>query len=164
MRRPRHAEAGMSLLEVVVAVVGIVVLGAVILSVWVAAARPREHSVSYSCKSNLRQIAKACVEYSEPYGDFWPAASALDGSIHPDPSRSLILLYPRYVDSLRAFGCPSTKDKPDAYAVSRNGRSWLEFGAHEKGERIPLTIANADKKKGGTLRAQLSGALFGGKG
>ena len=133
MKGPRHAEAGISLLEVAAALVDILVLLLVIVCVLAKMAR-REEGGPPPCRKMLEQIGKACVAYSECYGGFWPAASALDGSIHPDPSRSLLLLYPVYLSRLKVFRCPRTEDVPAAYAVSRNGRSWLEFGPCEKRE------------------------------
>ena len=133
MAEPTHTETGISRLEVLFAVAGIVVLFAAILFVRAASAPANGHGCPVVCKWNLGQIGKACVAYSELYGDFWPAASARDRSTHPDPSRSLILLYPTFIDSLKCFQCPKTQDEPDVYAASRNGHSWLEFGAYESG-------------------------------
>jgi prepilin-type processing-associated H-X9-DG protein len=63
-----------------------------------------------SCNSNLGQIVKACTTYQEPNGDYFPAF--WDGERF-DPMKSLALLYPAYIDNVRVFGCPSTKDQPE---------------------------------------------------
>lgn len=71
--------------------------------------RPHEHGHRRSCNSNLGQIVKACTTYQEPNGDFFPAY--WDGNRF-EPMMSLTLLYPAYLDNVKVFGCPETKDRP----------------------------------------------------
>jgi len=86
-----------------------------------------------SCDSNLSQIAKACITYQEPNGDFFPAL--WDGNRY-DPMKSLAMLYPDYLDNPRPFACPQTKDRPEI-AVTVLG---------EKVKRSSFGPVDTDKK------------------
>ena len=91
---------------VVIGVAFLVVL--VILSVF--GSRTRHGNPRMACRSNLSQIVKACTTYQEPNGDYFPAF--WDGERF-DPMKSLAMLYPDYVDNVKDFGCPSTKDRSE---------------------------------------------------
>jgi hypothetical protein len=69
-----------------------------------------EGSRRKSCASNLRQIVNACITYQESNGDYFPAF--WDGERF-DPMKSLATLYPQYVDNVKVFGCPSTRDRSE---------------------------------------------------
>jgi len=59
-----------TLIEMLVVIAIIAILAGLLLP---ALARAREESRRKSCSSNLSQIVKACVNYQEPNGDFFPA-------------------------------------------------------------------------------------------
>lgn len=60
------------------------------------------------------QIAMACITYEESNGDFFPAQSQYTSGATDVflPMPSLAILYPGYIDNLRVFRCPETKDRP----------------------------------------------------
>ena len=92
----------------------LVVIGLVLLVLLVLVpdfgVRANESTRRRSCASNLSQIVKACVTYQEPNGDYFPAF--WDGERF-DPMKSLATLYPQYVDNVKVFFCPSTKDRSE---------------------------------------------------
>jgi len=59
-----------TLIEMLVVIAIIAILAGLLLP---ALARAREEARRKSCNSNMGQIAKACVNYQEPNGDFFPA-------------------------------------------------------------------------------------------
>jgi len=59
-----------TLIELLVVIAIIAILAGLLLP---ALARAREESRRKSCDSNLAQVAKACITYQEPNGDFFPA-------------------------------------------------------------------------------------------
>ena len=58
-----------TLIELLVVIAIIAILAGLLLP---ALARAREEARRKACSSNIRQIAAACTNYSEPHGDFWP--------------------------------------------------------------------------------------------
>jgi prepilin-type N-terminal cleavage/methylation domain-containing protein len=119
-----------TLIELLVVIAIIAILAGMLLP---ALARAREEGRRAVCKSNLRQIATGCIAYSEPNGDFWPAAcdnfGRLDSSdIHPDNYMSLALLYPGYLDDPKLFKCPSTDMKTEISVENSGGAIRRSFG------------------------------------
>jgi len=134
-----------TLIELLVVIAIIAILAGLLLP---ALARAREESRRKSCDSNLGQIVKACINYQEPNGDFFPAfkqdsrvlgvarlgqpnipySSSTsqcmpggDGTFQPMPS--LAVLYPAYIDNVKVYRCPSTADNPlIAYAYYSGAR------------------------------------------
>jgi len=96
-----------------------------------------------SCASNLGQIVKACTTYQEPNGDYFPAfmQGCIEGQSNRNiprsgqgsdytfqPMPSLAVLYPAYIDNVRVFNCPSTKDRPQIAIRYYNGARHTCFG------------------------------------
>jgi prepilin-type processing-associated H-X9-DG protein len=102
-----------------------------------------ETSLRKACDSNLSQIVKACITYQESNGDYFPAfmqgciagqsnpnipksGQGSDGTFQPMPS--LACLYPDYLDNLKIFACPQTKDKTQIAIRYYNGARHTCFG------------------------------------
>ena len=65
----RHATA-LTLTEAIVVVILTLLIAVLIIPGFIT--RPPHDDRRLACAPNLGQIAMACVNYSEPYGDFWP--------------------------------------------------------------------------------------------
>ncbi len=125
----QKSRTAMTWVEVVTA---LAVIGALLLLI-----RGRLSEIQYQrrtlrCKDQLFQIAKACTMYSEPNGDFFPAQQDGGPGIHPDPNRSLALLYPEYVKDPYVFICRSTEDRPQIHVSLQGGTRRASFGAVEE--------------------------------
>jgi len=139
-----------TLIELLVVIAIIAILAGMLLP---ALARAREEGRRAVCKSNLGQLGKAAMAYSEPHGDFWPSYNSTswtqtfsvrvanydfqgDGTgAVPDSQCSLALLYPAYIDNVKVFGCPSTEDVPRYFESNSGGRFWKTFGRGEDSPR-----------------------------
>ena len=106
----------LTLIEALIAFFIISLLAAVLV---VVVTRQRELANRRTCSYDLQQIARGCISYQEPSGDFFPAC--WDGKRF-DPMMSLAMLYPAYVDDVKYFGCPSTSDRPQVKAARFGGR------------------------------------------
>jgi len=123
-------------------VVGVIVILGLILSL--ISDRPvnaRESGRRMYCSSNLYQISKACTSYQEHNGGFFPAY--WDGERF-DPMKSLAMLYPDYVDNVKVFGCPSTKDAPEiSVTVAKGKDKRCEFGQWTRIRSAATSMTNA---------------------
>ncbi len=106
-------------LLVVIAIIGI--LASMLLP---TLSRAREHARRKVCMSNLREIGKGCLMYSEDFGEYYPSIRA-HGSNISNPMASLPLLYDRYVTNSKIFVCPSTADSMHDLQV---GQTFLPRG------------------------------------
>ena len=109
-------QGALTLIEAIIAFFIIALLAALLV---VAVSRQRELANRRTCSYYLQQIARGCISYQEPSGDFFPAC--WDGKRF-DPMMSLAMLYPAYVDDLKYFGCPSTADRPQVKATRFGGK------------------------------------------
>lgn len=129
----KRQSASFTLVDLMVTFVIVVTLSAFMVSLF-GLGRAREEGRRKVCMNNLGQIAKACVTYQEPNGDFWPchwdandlkgvevvgskgnvknARAIKNGEPYNNPMQSLALLYPKWIDNAEVFRCPSTKDRP----------------------------------------------------
>jgi prepilin-type processing-associated H-X9-DG protein len=111
-----------------------------------------------ACNSNLSQIAKACVTYQEPNGDFFPACSQYFSGKADDfkPMPSLATLYPAYIYDAKYFGCPATTDKPFISYRYHEGNRWSCFGTDEIGR----PASNPARYSGLELSTELKCSYF----
>ncbi len=98
--RPRKR---FSLAELLVFVVIVLILGGLVVPPMHTGGR--EPARRACCRSNVRQIALACMLYAEDNAGAFP--------------QRLAQLYPAYVDDARLFSCPTS---PSTYADFKSGR------------------------------------------
>jgi prepilin-type N-terminal cleavage/methylation domain-containing protein/prepilin-type processing-associated H-X9-DG protein len=135
-----------TLIELLVVIAIIAILAAMLLP---ALARAREEGRRAVCRSNLNQIGKGCIAYQQPNGDFFPyqedyqfrAASSQPGyGRATEPQASLAILYPKYIDDINVFDCPSTDDDPQlTYTVEGvvgYRRTSFGMGIDDSGNRV----------------------------
>jgi prepilin-type processing-associated H-X9-DG protein len=144
-------------------VVGVAILLAIL--ILSALQHNGRESVGRSSASNLANIVKACQTYQEPNGDYFPAfmqacsegqsnpniprsGQGSDGTFQPMPS--LAVLYPAYIDNMKVFACPETKDKPQIAVRYYNGARHTCFGF------------NVDPDQTGTITNTTDPAAFSG--
>jgi prepilin-type N-terminal cleavage/methylation domain-containing protein/prepilin-type processing-associated H-X9-DG protein len=142
-----------TLIELLVVIAIIAILAGLLLP---ALARAREEARRKACASNMTQIAKACITYQEPNGDFYPAhaqyqtgSSKQTGDMTFSPMASLAILYPGFIDNPKVFACQSTSDKPKIVRQFDQGCLWTSFGVltgTQKPNEIVGTEVTADKK------------------
>lgn len=130
---------------VVIAIIGI--LAGMLLP---ALSRAREEGRRTKCKSNISQIGKAILMYSDAFGGFFPY-------YHSDePTDSLALLYPEYMSTPKIFRCPSTKDNPKItvqtgtygdgtpYVISKEFGTAPEWSSYGYDNEVPFETANPE--------------------
>ena len=74
--RRKGVRSGFTLVELLVAVAGLVVLAAMLLPIF---SRARQVSYRVQCASNLRQLGAAFYQYSLDWGGYWPSPGGLVG-------------------------------------------------------------------------------------
>ena len=115
-------------------------------------ARAREEARRGACANQIGQIGKGQIAYSNTGGDYWAFQHVSgynnmwgggNGGYNPNNmgtrgrryennfrqgSISLAILYPRWIDDIDVFGCPSTWDTPMIYEEPNNqGVVWKAF-------------------------------------
>lgn len=124
-----------TLIELLVVIAIIAILAGMLLPIL---ARAREEARRSVCANQIGQLGKAQQAYMSTNGDYWSAKQdertgggglSLSGGIanevteyldqhwgvsglQKNSSMSLSILYPRWVDDVSVFGCPSTSDRP----------------------------------------------------
>jgi prepilin-type N-terminal cleavage/methylation domain-containing protein len=123
-----------TLIELLVVIAIIAILAALLLP---ALARAREESRRKSCANNLKQILIGCITYQEPNGEFLPAhdtgleigmTNAAGTASMFSPMPSMAILYPKYVDDVKVWRCPSTGDSPEIRILTVSGNRRTSFG------------------------------------
>jgi len=139
---------GFTLIELLVVIAIIAILAGMLLPIL---ARAREEARRGTCANHLAQLGKAQQAYSNTNGDYWSfqhliGTRGLFGignwyAVNDMGSRSrryennyrmacvsLSLLYPRWIDDINVFGCPSTDDLPMIIEQPNNaGAVWKSF-------------------------------------
>ena len=148
-----------TLIELLVVIAIIAILAGMLLPIL---ARAREEARRGACANQLGQIGKAQAAYSNTNGDYWSyhedrfvwygydmrngafTTSAwgvpVGGMLASNPEMSLSVLYPRWLDDVMVFKCPSTDDQPTltqqtgpgAVANVPNGCLYTDFGSLDK--------------------------------
>ena len=91
--RKKNSPAGFTLLEILVVVA---VIGIIIISLRPMVSRAREQARRLECANNLRCIGRAIYKYAADHKREFPLY--------------LSDLYPRYIDNVKYFSCPSDMD------------------------------------------------------
>jgi len=113
-----------TLIELLVVIAIIAILAGMLLPIL---ARAREEARRATCGNQLTQIGKAEQAYMSTNSDFWSfqedkriyysdervnALSSNNGMASNNAQVSLAVLYPRWIDDIMVFKCPSTDDMP----------------------------------------------------
>jgi prepilin-type N-terminal cleavage/methylation domain-containing protein len=109
-----------TLIELLVVIAIIAILAGLLLP---ALARAREEGRKSVCKENCSQVGKAIFAYTQNNAEFYPfawqsnTAPILGATDYVSGSNntmdSIGLLYPEYLNTGKAFRCPSTEDEPN---------------------------------------------------
>jgi prepilin-type N-terminal cleavage/methylation domain-containing protein/prepilin-type processing-associated H-X9-DG protein len=141
---------GLTLVEVIIAIVIIGVLVAVLLPFRHAS---RQGARRANCKSNLRQIGLACHLYADDNNGYFPNCAwrypaAFDGYWPAAGSglNALKMLYPTYVDNAKLFKCPPTQDDVTGFQAGttitdKNGGSYAYDPRHKAAHAGSVVIA-----------------------
>jgi prepilin-type N-terminal cleavage/methylation domain-containing protein len=106
-------------IELVVVLVLITILAVMLLP---ALEKGRVEAVQTKCLSQIRQVGIACTLYQGEYDGQWPWVHINVRPDHPewpDPTGSLVVLYPAFVPQVYLFQCPSTDDAVAIDPVTR---------------------------------------------
>jgi prepilin-type N-terminal cleavage/methylation domain-containing protein/prepilin-type processing-associated H-X9-DG protein len=97
----RRTRAGFTLIELLVVIAIIAILAAILFPVF---AQAREQARKSSCLSNLNQMGKAVLMYTQDYDELFPMVYGAYGSIAR--ASEYLLTYP-YVKNVDVWRCPS---------------------------------------------------------
>jgi len=125
-----------TLIELLVVIAIIAILAGMLLPIL---ARAREEARRSTCANQLTQIGKAQNAYMNANADFW--SFAMDGRGASDNTSvngmntdydnscvSLSVLYPRWIDDIMIFACPSQDDQPKILKETVQGYQFTWFG------------------------------------
>jgi len=108
--------AGLTRADVLVIVAIIVVVGLLVGVLLPMLAQPRERAWNAHCRSNLCGISMALAAYHDDNNSYYPfswgPAGSAPNAFNNAAASSLGTLYPRYLQTARAFRCPSTENEP----------------------------------------------------
>ena len=130
-----------TLIELLVVIAIIAILAGMLLPIL---ARAREEARRSTCANQLGEIGKAQSAYQNTNADFWSfqedrramvpgLLNINDMSSAPttgghNAAVSLSVLYPRWLDDIKVFGCPSTPDQPRIIKETIRGSVYTWFG------------------------------------
>jgi prepilin-type N-terminal cleavage/methylation domain-containing protein/prepilin-type processing-associated H-X9-DG protein len=118
---------GFTLIELLVVIAIIAILAAILFPVF---AQAREKARQISCASNLKQLALACIQYTQDYDETYP----MGNSLWANSSTGVVYTYNGtnnwspallpYIKSNGVYGCP---DDSDAGLIdTTNGAGWWD--------------------------------------
>ncbi len=96
---------GFTLIELLVVIAIIAILAAILFPVF---ARARENAKRAACWSNLKQLAQACIMYSQDYDEILPIGTdTVQWGNYRNPKLGLVAAIYPYVKSRPMFYCPT---------------------------------------------------------